>query len=142
MKTYLATNKDVKRIWYIVDAKDKILGRLATAVAGTLKGKHKTMITPHIDCGDGVIVINARDVKVTGKKMLEKLYGQYSGYPGGLNQKKMDTMMKLKPAQVVRVAIKGMLPKTKLGRQMIKRLKVYEDNKHPHESQEPKELKF
>lgn len=141
VKTYLATNKEVKRNWFIVDAKGKVLGRLASAVAGILHGKHKVDFTPHIDGGDGVIVINAKEIKVTGRKMEDKLYKTYSGYPSGLHQKKMETMMKFKPAQVIRIAVKGMLPKNKIGRQMIKRLKVYADDKHPHQAQEPKELR-
>lgn len=141
MKTYLATQKDVTRKWFVVDAKGKVLGRLASGIATVLHGKHKPLFTPHIDCGDGVIVINAKDIKVTGRKMQQKLYGTYSGYPSGLNQRGLDRMLKEKPAQVIRVAVKNMLPKNKIGRQMIKRLKVYADKNHPHQSQDPEELK-
>jgi len=141
MKTYLATKKDVKREWHVVDAKGKVLGRLATNVASILKGKHKTIYTPHVDCGDGVVVLNAGMVKVTGKKMTQKLYGKYSGYPGGLRQMNLETLLAKAPKQVMRAAVWGMLPKTKLGRQMIKRLKVYADDKHPHMAQTPKEMK-
>lgn len=142
MKTYLASDKDVKRTWFVVDAKDKILGRLASGIASVLRGKHKTMFTPHIDCGDGVIVINADKVKVTGKKMQEKHYKTYTGYPSGLHQTKMETMLKRKPTKILTIAVKSMLPKNKIGRTMIKRLKVYADDKHPHSSQSPKELKI
>lgn len=142
MKTYLATKKDVKRDWFIADAKGKVLGRFASGIASILRGKHKTSFTPHIDCGDGVIVINAKDIRVTGRKMEEKLYKTYSGYPSGLKQKKLETMLRSKPAKVLRIAVKNMLPKNKIGRQMIKRLKVYADDKHPHQAQGPKELKI
>ena len=142
MKTYLATDKDVKRTWFVVDAKGKVLGRFATQVATVLRGKHKVSFTPHVDCGDGVIVINATGIKVTGKKMQQKLYGAYSGYPGGLNQQKMERMFARKPAKIIRLAVKNMLPKSKIGVQMLKRLKVYADDKHPHTAQGPKELKI
>jgi large subunit ribosomal protein L13 len=142
MKTYLAKQEDVKRNWFVVDARDKVLGRLASGVASVLRGKHKTSFTPHIDCGDGVIVVNAKNIRVTGKKMEEKLYKTYSGYPSGLKQRKMSRMMKDKPTRIIRIAVKNMLPKNKIGRQMIKRLKVYADDKHPHVSQGPKELKI
>jgi len=142
MKTYLAADKEVKRKWHIVDAKDKVLGRLASQVAHVLRGKHKTTFTPHVDTGDSVVVINAKGIKVTGKKMSQKQYKNFSGYPGGLRITNLETMLKRKPTQVVRVAIKGMLPKNKLGKKMIKKLKVYADNKHEHQSQNPKELKL
>ncbi len=141
MKTYLATDKEVKKKWFIVDAKGKILGRLASEVAAVLRGKHKVSFTPSVDTGDCVIVINAKDIRVTGKKMDEKVYKHFSGYPGGLRLTKLETMLKRKPTQVIRVAVKGMLPKNKLGKKMIKKLKVYEDNKHSHSAQSPKELK-
>lgn len=142
MKTYLATKKEVTRNWFVVDARDKVLGRLASTVASILRGKHKVIFTPHIDCGDGVIVINAKDIRVTGRKMQDKLYKTYSGYPSGLHQKKLDTMFKGKPAKVLWIAVKNMLPKNRIGRDMIKRLKVYADDKHPHQAQSPKELKI
>lgn len=142
MKTYLAKKEEVTRSWFLVDAKDKVLGRLASGVASILIGKHKTIFTPHIDCGDAVVVINARDIKVTGRKPQQKLYKTYSGYPDGLKVKNFETMFKAKPAKVIRIAVKNMLPKNKLGRQMIKRLKVYADDKHPHQAQAPKELKI
>ena len=142
MKTYLAKDSEIKRTWFIVDAKDRVLGRLATGIASVLRGKHKVIFTPHVDCGDGVIVINAKEIKVTGKKMQQKTYKTYSGYPSGQHVRKMERMMAEKPKQIIRVAVKNMLPKNKIGRQMITRLKVYEDDKHPHEAQEPKELKI
>lgn len=142
MKTYLATNKEVKRNWFIVDAKGKVLGRLASGIASILRGKHKVMFTPHIDCGDGVIVINAKDIKVTGRKMEQKLYRTYSGYPSGLKEKRLETMLERKPEKVLWIAVKNMLPKNKIGRQMIKRLKVYVDDKHQQQAQRPKELKI
>ncbi len=142
MKTYLATDKEVKTKWFIVDAKGKVLGRLATQIASILKGKHKTMITPNVDTGDAVVVINAKDIIVTGKKMQEKQYKHFSGYPSGLRLTSLETMLRKKPEQVIRIAVKGMLPKNKLGAQMIKKLKVYADDKHDQAAQKPKELKL
>ncbi len=142
MKTYLAKIEDVKREWFIVDAKDKILGRLASGVATVLHGKHKTMFTPHVDCGDGVIVINAGSIRITGRKMDQKLYKTYSGYPSGLKETKLEIMLAKKPTNVIRIAVKRMLPKNKIGDQMLKRLKVYADDKHGHQAQTPKELKI
>ncbi len=142
MKTYLAKDSEVTRTWFVVNAKDKILGRLATQVATVLRGKHKTSFTPHVDCGDAVIVINAKNIRVTGRKMEQKLYKFYSGYPGGLKEKNLDTMLRNKPTKVIRLAVKNMLPKNKIGRQMIKRLKVYADDKHEQQAQKPKELKI
>lgn len=141
MKTYLSTDKEVKKIWFIVDAKGKVLGRLASRVAAVLRGKHKVQFSPQVDIGDRVIVINAKDIRVTGRKMQKKHYKHFSGYPGGLKLTNLETMLKRKPIQVIRVAVKGMLPKNKLGRKMIKKLKVYPDDKHPHQAQSPKELK-
>lgn len=142
MKTYLAKEQEVTRKWFLVDAKGKVLGRLAAGVASVLRGKHKAIFTPHVDCGDGVIVINAKDLKVTGRKPEQKLYGRFSGYPSGLHQVKYETMFAKKPTQVIRIAVKGMLPKNKIGKSMITRLKIYADDKHSHEAQEPKELKI
>ena len=142
LKTYLATRKDVKRAWFIVDAEGKVLGRLASGIAGILRGKHKTYFSPSIDCGDGVVVINAGKVRITGKKPQQKLYKTYSGYPSGLKETDYQTMQKRKPTKILRIAVKNMLPKNKIGRQMIKRLKVYIDDKHPHEAQDPKALKI
>lgn len=142
MKTYIAKDKDIKRSWYIVDAKDKILGRLAAKVATILIGKHKTIYSPHQDTGDEVIVINASKVRVTGNKMADKTYKRYSAYPGGLNEETLETMMKKKPEYVITHAVHGMLPKNKLGAKLLKKLKVYPDEKHPHQAQKPSELKI
>lgn len=142
MKTYIAKDKDIVRAWYIVDAKDKVLGRLAAKVATILIGKHKTMYSPHQDTGDEVIVINARKIKVTGNKMTTKTYKRYSAYPGGLNEETMEKVMSKKPEQVIIHAVHGMLPKNKLGAKLLKKLKVYPDEKHPHQAQKPVELKI
>jgi len=131
-KTYVAKKEDIKRQWYIVDAKDKILGRLASKVAATLRGKHKPIFTPYLDTGDGVIVINASKIKVTGRKLKDKVYRRYSGYPGGLREVTLETMLRKKPATVIQLAVRRMLPGGPLGRDMIKKLKVYADDKHPH----------
>jgi len=131
-KTYVAKKEDIKRQWYIVDAKDKILGRLASKVAATLRGKHKPIFTPYLDTGDGVIVINASKVKVTGRKLKDKVYRRYSGYPGGLREVPLEIMLRKKPATVIQLAVKRMLPGGPLGRVMLRKLKVYADDKHPH----------
>jgi large subunit ribosomal protein L13 len=136
-KTYFAKKEDIKRQWYIVDATDKILGRLATHLAHILRGKHKPIYTPHIDTGDGVIVINAAKIKVTGKKLEEKIYRRHSGYPGGLREIKLATLLQKSPTTVIRLAVKRMLPSGPLARDMLKKLKVYVDDKHPHKSQNP-----
>ena len=136
-KTYVAKKEDIKRQWFLVDAKDKILGRMATKIAVVLRGKHKVIFTPHVDTGDGVIVINAAKVKVTGRKLKQKVYRRYSGYPGGLREVTLETMLKNRPATVVRLAIIRMLPQGPLGRDIIKKLKVYADDKHPHKGQNP-----
>jgi large subunit ribosomal protein L13 len=137
MKTYIAKKEDIKRQWYLVDARDRILGRLATKVAVLLRGKHKPIFTPHLDTGDGVIVINAAKVKVTGRKMKQKVYRRYSGYPGGLREVTLETMLAKKPQMVVRLAVERMLPKGRLGSKIVKKLKVYADDKHPHTAQNP-----
>jgi len=136
-KTYVAKKEDIKRQWFLVDAKDKILGRMATKIAVVLRGKHKVIFTPHVDTGDGVIVINAAKVKVTGRKLKQKVYRRYSGYPGGLREVTLETMLKNRPATVVRLAIIRMLPQGPLGRDIIKKLKVYADDKHKHQGQNP-----
>ncbi|OGW84413.1 MAG: 50S ribosomal protein L13 [Omnitrophica bacterium RIFCSPLOWO2_01_FULL_45_10] len=140
MKTYIAKQKDIHRAWYVVDAKDKILGRLATKVATLLMGKGKAIYSPHQDVGDEVIVINARNIKTTGKKLSQKEYKRYSAYPGGLKIETLETVLKKKPEYVIRHAVKGMLPKSKLGDKLLKKLKVYPDGTHPHSAQKPKEL--
>jgi large subunit ribosomal protein L13 len=136
-KTYLAKKEEIKRQWYLVDAKDKILGRLATKVAALLRGKHKPIFTPSVDTGDAVIVINAAKVRVTGRKLKEKVYRRFSGYPGGLREVSLASMLKEKPETVVKLAVQRMLPGGPLGRVIIKKLKVYADDKHPHLAQKP-----
>jgi large subunit ribosomal protein L13 len=136
-KTYVAKKEDIKRSWYLVDARDKILGRLASKVAVILRGKHKPIFTPHLDTGDGVIVINAAKIRVTGRKLKEKVYRFYSGYPGGLKEIPLETMLKKNSRLVIRLAVERMLPSGPLGRDTIKKLKVYADEKHPHKGQNP-----
>ena len=141
MKTYIAKKEEIKRKWYVVDADNKILGRLATKVADTLRGKKKTIFTPYVDTGDFVVVVNAGKVKLTGKKAESKLYIRHSGYPGGLKEEEFEHMMKTKPEKVVEKAVRGMIPKTKLGNKIFKKLKVYKGATHPHKNQKPEELK-
>ena len=136
-KTYIAKKEDIKRQWYIVDAKDKILGRLAVKVAVILRGKHKAIFTPHLDTGDGVIVINAAKIRVTGRKLKQKIYQRYSGYPGGQREVRLENMLANKPAKVIQLAVRRMLPGGPLGRDLIKKLKVYADDKHMHKAQNP-----
>ncbi len=136
-RTYLAKEEDIKRNWYIVDAKDKILGRLATRVAKILLGKNKAIYTPNIDCGDHVIVINASGIRVTGKKLKDKVYLHYSGYPSGLKKYTLETLLKKKPEKVIYLAVERMLPSNPLGRKMFKKLKVYAKDTHPHKPQNP-----
>ncbi len=140
MKTYIAKEKDIKRIWYVVDAKDKILGRLAAKVASVLRGKDKVIYSPHQDTGDEVIVINASLIKTTGKKMQQKTYKRYSAYPGGLNIETLERVMAKSPERVIRHAVKGMLPKNKLGAKLLKKLRVYPSEAHPHIAQKPQVL--
>jgi len=137
IKTYVAKQKDIKHDFYLVDAKGKILGRLASKVASILKGKHKPCYTPNIDTGDAVIVINAAEIRVTGKKLKEKVYRHFSGYPSGLREYSLEEMLKKNPSKVVRLAIRRMLPGNSLGRRIYKKLKVYDDEKHPHKAQSP-----
>ena len=137
MKTLLINKKDVKRKYYLVDAEGKVLGRLATKVASLLTGKLKRDYTPHVDNGDFVVVVNAGKVSVTGSKLEDKLYSYYSGYPGGLKTKSLGTLLKTKPTEPVRHAVRGMLPKNRLGSRMITRLKLYAGPEHPHEAQRP-----
>lgn len=142
MKSYTATPSDIQRKWYVVDAEGKTLGRLATEVATVLRGKHKPMFTPHMDCGDYVIVVNAEKVDVTGKKRKEKVYKRHTGYPGGLREITFEKLQAKKPEEIVRHAVKGMMPKGKLGRQMYKKLKVYAGPEHNHQAQKPEVLEF
>jgi len=129
-KTYTARPEDIKRKWYIADAKGKILGRLAVKVASILRGKHKPIFTPHLDTGDGVIVINASQIKVTGRKLKQKVYRRYSGYPGGLCEVSLEALLAKNPTKVLRLAVQRMLPIGPLGRDLIKKLRVYADDKH------------
>ncbi len=141
-KTYVAKKEDIDRQWYIVDARDKTLGRLASKVAVILRGKHKPIFTPHLDTGDGVIVINAARIKVTGRKLRQKLYRRYSGYPGGLKEVPLEKMLKDRPTTVFRLAVMRMLPQGPLGRDTLKKLKIYADEQHPHKAQNPKILEL
>ncbi len=137
MKTYMANNQTVERKWFVVDAKGKRLGRLATEVASVLRGKHKPTFTPHVDCGDYVIVINAKEIELTGNKWEDKKYYSHSQYPGGLRTTTAKDLNAKFPERMVEFAIKGMLPKGKLGRQMYKKLFVYAGQEHPHAAQQP-----
>ncbi|MCD6407038.1 50S ribosomal protein L13 [Candidatus Aerophobetes bacterium] len=140
MQTYMPKKEEIVRKWYLVDAKDKILGRLATKIARILSGKDKPIYTPHIDTGDFVIVVNARKVRVTGRKEEGKIYYHHSGYPGGLKKETLAELREKKPEEIIKRAVKGMLPKNRLGRKMLKRLKVYPDEDHPHQAQNPEPI--
>jgi len=140
IKTYTPKPEDIQREWFVVDAKDQNLGRLATQIAHILRGKHKPMFSPHTDVGDYIIVLNCAKVQVTGNKLDEKIYYRHSGYPGGLYQRTMREQLAKFPDRVLHEAVRGMLPKNKLGRQMIKKLKLYPGETHPHAAQKPKEL--
>lgn len=142
MRTFTAKTAEIERAWYIVDAEGETLGRLASAIAPILKGKHKAIYTPHLDCGDFVIVINADKVRVTGRKLDQKFYHRHSGYPGGLTSISLRDRLANHPERVLQAAVKGMLPKNKLGRRMFKKLKVYAGGSHPHQAQQPKPLKI
>jgi large subunit ribosomal protein L13 len=142
MKTYTPTPADISNDWIVVDATDKILGRLATEITLRLLGKHKPEFANHMDNGDFVVVVNAEKVKVTGRKMEQKRYYKHSGFPGGLKTKTLAEMLERKPENVLLKAVRGMLPKTRLGRQQLKKLKVYAGPEHPHQAQQPKTLDF
>ena len=142
MKTFMASPATIDRKWYVVDATDMTLGRLASEVAKVLRGKNKPIFTPHIDCGDNVIVINAEKIKVTGKKMDQKVYYHHSDYVGGLKEATLREKLSKKPEQVIELAVKGMLPKGPLGRQMFTKLHVYAGPEHKHEAQKPEVLTF
>jgi len=137
VKTFIPKEDNIERIWYIVNAEDKVLGRLASKVATILRGKHKPIYVPHADVGDYVIVINAAKVRLTGKKLEQKVYYHYSGYPGGLKETHLSDLMRKNPEEVIKRAVKGMLPKNKLGRKMLTKLKVYPDKEHHQEAQKP-----
>lgn len=138
MKTISAKKEEVKRDWYVVDADGMVLGRLASRVATVLRGKHKPIFTPHVDTGDFVIIVNASKVKFTGAKLVDKMYHYHTGYPGGLRGRSLGKFLKEKPEELIRHSIGGMLPKNKLGREMLKKLKVYSGPEHPHSSQLPR----
>lgn len=140
MRTYTTKPEDIKREWFVIDATGMTLGRLATQIATVLKGKHKPIYSPHMDTGDFVIVVNAHKVRVTGRKLDQKFYYRHSGYPGGLKEISLRDQLDRHPDRVIRFAVRGMLPKNRLGRQMIKKLKVYATPGHPHEAQQPKAL--
>ena len=142
MKTFMASPATIDRKWYVVDATDMTLGRLASEVAKVLRGKNKAIFTPHMDCGDYVIVINAEKIKVTGKKLDQKIYYHHSDYVGGMKETTLREKMAKKPEQVVELAVKGMLPKGPLGRQMYTKLHVYAGPEHKHEAQKPEVLTF
>ena len=140
MKTYSAKPGEITREWYLVDAEGKTLGRLATQIADTLRGKRKPQYTPHVDTGDFVIVVNSARIRVTGNKLDQKRYYRHSGYPGGLRSRTLREQLDRRPTEVLRVAVKGMLPKNRLARQQITKLKIYAGPEHPHEAQNPKPL--
>jgi len=140
MKTYMAKAETANQKWYIADASGKVLGRFASEIASRLRGKHKAIYTPHVDTGDFIIVVNAEKIVLTGKKLTDKIYYSYSGYPGGLRETAAGKMLAEKPENLIRAAVQGMLPKNNLGRKMLKKLKVYSGNAHPHEAQCPRGL--
>ena len=142
MKTYATKASDIERKWYVVDAQDQTLGRLASQIARILIGKHKPIFSPNADTGDFVIVINAEKIRVTGRKLTDKMYYRHSGYPGGIKSETLQDMLHRHPDRVIREAIKNMLPNNKLGSQMIRKLKVYAGADHPHAAQQPEKLEF
>jgi large subunit ribosomal protein L13 len=137
MKTYNAKPGEIQRDWLVVDAEGKTLGRLATQIAVRLRGKHKAVYTPHVDTGDFVVVVNAEKIAVTGKKLDEKMYYKHSGYPGGLRERSLREQLDRQPTEVLRKAVKGMLPRSRLGRAQLTKLKIYAGPEHPHEAQAP-----
>lgn len=142
MKSYIAKPADIDHKWYVIDAEDKTLGKVAAEIAMILRGKKKPIYTPHVDCGDYVVVVNAEKVAVTGKKEKQKIYKSHSGYPGSLKETTLAELRAKKPEEIIRHAVKGMMPKGKLGRQMFKKLKVYAGPEHPHAAQNPEEWTF
>jgi large subunit ribosomal protein L13 len=142
MKTFSAKPAEVKRDWYVLDATDKTLGRLATEVARRLRGKHKPEFTPHVDTGDYIVIVNAEKVRVTGRKATDKIYYRHSEYPGGLTETSFTKMIQTQPHKVIEIAVKGMLPKGPMGRTMFKKLKVYAGPNHNHSAQQPKTLEM
>ena len=140
MDTFFPKEGDLNKKWYVADAQEAVLGRLSARIAAILRGKHKAIYTPHTDTGDYVIVINASKVRLTGNKLEQKTYVRYSGYPGGLRSVTAKTLLATKPEEIVRLSVRGMLPKNALGRKMLKKLKVYKGNEHPHKAQMPEAL--
>ena len=140
MKTFVATPANRQRDWYVVDAEGKTLGRLATQIADTLRGKRKPEYTPHCDTGDFVVVVNAEKIRVTGDKLAQKTYYRHSGYPGGIKSRTLGEMLERKPEEVIRKAVKGMLPRNRLGVQQLRKLKIYAGTDHPHQAQRPEPL--
>ena len=140
MKTYSAKKETAKHDWFVVDATDKTLGRMATEIANRLRGKHKAEFTPHVDTGDYVVVVNAEKVKVTGNKTTDKMYYHHTGYPGGIKSISFDKLIDKAPERAIQSAVKGMMPKNKLARAMLSKLKVYAGNEHPHQAQQPQLL--
>jgi len=141
MKTYSAKPHEIEQAWYLVDADQRTLGRLATEIADLLRGKGKPAYTPHVDTGDFVVVVNAKKVRVTGKKLEQKIYYRHSGYPGGLRERTLAEQLERRPEEVIRKAVKGMLPKNKLASAQLRKLKVYAGSEHPHTAQNPVPLK-
>ena len=137
MSTFMAKKDDVDREWFLVDAQGKVLGRLAREIAHRLRGKHKAIFTPHADAGDFVVVINAEKIALTGRKLADKIYYHHSGYPGGIKAWPAGKLLAKKPAELIRRAVQGMLPKNSLGRQQLRKLKIYSGDKHPHDAQKP-----
>jgi large subunit ribosomal protein L13 len=137
MKSYMARPLEVERKWHVIDAEGQTLGRLATEIARLLRGKNKPQYTPHVDTGDFVVVVNAEKVVVTGKKAEQKVYRRHTGYPGGLKETSYEVMLERKPTEILRKAVKGMMPRTRLGRQQFRKLKIYAGPEHPHEAQAP-----
>lgn len=140
MKTYAVKASEIERRWYVVDARGKTLGRLASEIARILMGKHKPYYSPHLDCGDYVVVVNAAQVRVTGRKLREKMYYRHSLYPGGLKEIPLYRMLEKHPTRVLELAVRRMLPQNRLGRRMFKKLKVYAGSEHPHQAQKPEPL--
>ena len=141
MKTYSAKPREIEQSWYLVDAEGETLGRLATQIADVLRGKRKPAYTPHVDTGDFVVVVNAEKIRVTGNKLEQKIYYRHSGYPGGLRQRTLAEQLQRRPEEVIRKAVKGMLPKNRLAAAQLRKLKVYAGPEHPHEAQNPAPLK-
>ena len=142
MKTFSAKPAEVKRDWYVIDAKDQVLGRMSSEIARRLRGKHKPEYTPHVDTGDYIIVVNAEKIAVTGKKLTDKLYHRFTGYIGNLKTESLGQALERHPERVIEIAVKGMLPKNTLGRAMYRKLKVYKGAEHPHAAQQPQPLEL